>query len=116
MMENAKNTFYELELENGGTARLTLAYIYLLRLKNTHAATYKEYNRVITKGAQDELDNLTVLYTAYLCGLIADSGSTDGCMTYEEFLEVAPLDRQECARAIGMLLAPKKTMASAALS
>lgn len=117
MADNPKlNTVYELEDVNGEKIRLTLAYRYLYQLRNRHRDQYEDYNRVMTKGMSDVFDNITVLYTAYLCNLIAETGDTAGCMSFDEFLDVLPADQSDVVRAVGMLIAPKKTMASAALS
>lgn len=111
-MSDALNTFIPFELETGETVNLTLTYRNLLKLKTKHRDQYAEYNKVMTKGAQDEFDNLTVVYTAYLCGLIAENGDTDGCMDYEEFLSVVTPDREYLMTTLAMLIAPKKATAS----
>lgn len=110
------NTTYTLEGNGGEEIKLTLAYRYLYQLRSKHKAQYDDYNKIITKGAQDEFDNITVLYTAYLCHLIAENGDTAGCMSFDEFLDILPYDREDIAKAVGMLISPKKTMASADLS
>lgn len=109
------NTTYEMETANGGKLRLTLAYRYLYQLRAKHRDQYEGVNRVLSKGAKDIFDNLEVLYAAYLCQSIADTGDTEGCMTFDEFLDVCP-PFEQMAIAVGMLVAPKKVMASAALS
>lgn len=110
------NTVYELEGIDGGPLKLTLTYRNLYQLKKKHPQEYADYNKIMTKGSQDEFDNITVLYTAYLCQLIAETGDTEGAMSFDDFLDVLPFDRVEVSRAVGMLIAPKKTMASADLS
>lgn len=115
-MSKKLNTTYTLETNDGGELKLTLAYRYLYQLRAKHKAQYDEYNRIMTKGAQDEFDNLTILYTAYLCHNIAVNGDTDDCMGFDDFLDLMPYDREDIGKAVGMLIAPKKTMASAALS
>lgn len=110
------NTVYELETNDGKSMKLTLAYGLLYKLRSKHRAQYDEYNRIMTKGAKDEFDNLTLLYTAYLCERIDEKGDTEGAMGFDEFLDLMPIDRVEVTRAVGMLIAPKKTMASAELS
>lgn len=110
------NTVYELETIDGGKIKLTLAYRYLYQLRAKHRAQYDEYNAIMMKGAKDYFDNFTVLYTAYLCQLIAENGDTEGCMGFDDFLDLMPQDNTDVMRAVGMLIAPKKTMASAALS
>lgn len=117
MAEKPKlSTVYELETIDGGKLKLTLAYRHLYQLRAKHRAEYDEYNRIMMKGAKDYFDNITILYTAYLCELIAENGDTDGCMGFDDFMDVLPVDQMEVMRAVGMLVSPKKTMASAALS
>lgn len=108
----AKNTYVDFELETGETLHLTLAFIYLLKLKNKHLEQYNEYNKVMTKGAKDELETLTVLYTAYLCGLLSENGSTDDAMDYEEFLTCVSPDREYIGETLKKLIMPKKAQAS----
>lgn len=110
------NTVYELESIEGDKIKLTLTYRYLLQLKRKHPEDYREYNRIMTKGADDEFDNIQILYTAYLCEKIAEDGDTGNAMPFDDFIDILPFDRVEIAKAVGMLIAPKKTMASADLS
>lgn len=109
------NTVYELETNDGDKIKLTLAYRYLYQLRNKHRDQYNDFNAIVTKGAKDFFDNVTVLYTAYLCELMADNGDTEGCMSYDDFMDVLP-EMGEIQKAVGMLVAPKKMMASASLS
>lgn len=109
------NTTYEMETADGGIIRLTLAYRYLYQLRAKHREQYEGVNRVLSKGAKDLFDNIEVLYGAYLCQLIADTGDTEGCMSFDEFLDVCP-PFEDMAVAVGMLVAPKKVKASAGLS
>lgn len=108
MATKFKNTYVDFELEDGRTVKLTLAYALILKHKNSNADAYKEYNRVMTKGVQDEFDNLRLLHMAYLC---AENEGED--MTFEEFIEVVSPDREYVATAVAKLIAPKKMQASA---
>lgn len=110
------NTTYELETIDGEKMKLTLAYRYLYQLRAKHRPQYDDFNSIVMKGAKDFFDNITVLYTAYLCESIAEKGDTDGCVGFDEFMDLLPVDQTEIMRAVGMLISPKKTMASAALS
>lgn len=109
------STVYEMETADGGKLKLTLAYRYLYQLRAKHRDQYEGVNRVLSKGAKDVFDNIEVLYAAYLCQLIAERGDTEGCMSFDEFLDVCP-PFDGMATAVGMLVAPKKVTASAALS
>lgn len=109
------NTAYELETNDGGKLKLTLAYRYLYQLRGKHRDQYNEFNEIMTKGVKDFFDSVAILYTAYLCELMAEDGDTAGCMSYDDFMDVLP-EMGEVQKAVGMLIAPKKTMASASLS
>ena len=110
----ALNTVYDFEAEDGQVLHLTLNYLSLYQLRAKHKEYYEEYNRIMTtNGVKDEFDNLKLLYTGYLCGLVQEKGSTDGAMDFEEFISILPPDRDIVMNAVGMLIAPKKTMASA---
>lgn len=106
-----KHTFYDFELETGETVKLTLTYYFLLKLKNGHKDVYEKYNKVMTKGPQDEFDNITLLYTAYLCGLIAEDKYGEA-MSEEDFIYVVPSDRGAIGDALSALISPKKAKAS----
>lgn len=112
-MSTKLNTVISCELEDGSTIELTLTYRALLQLKVNRAADYREYNRIMTKGVSDEFDNLRVIYVAYLCKMMLDNGNVDQAMTFDQFLDVAPLDRVYVATLISQLINPKKATASA---
>lgn len=112
---NKLNTTYEIETLSGEKLKLTLSYRYLYQLRAKHREQYADFNRIMTTGAKDMFDNLTVLYTGYLCQRVAETGDTDGAMSFDDFMDACPA-WEDVQRAVGMLLAPKKTMASAALS
>ena len=111
-----KNTFVDIDLENGETVKATLTFYYLLQLKNKHKKAYERYNKIITNGAADEFDNITVMYTGYLCAFLADNGDIEDAMSEEEFISVLSPDREYLTECVTMLLAPKKAKASAAHS
>lgn len=110
-----KNTFVDFELETGEVCKLTLTYLYLLQVKSKRKDAFEKYNKVITKGAEDEFDNIAVIYVGYLCGLVA-AGTLDEAMTEEEFMAELSPDREYMAEKMNALLRPKKAMASEDLS
>lgn len=112
-MSKKKNTLYDFELETGEIVKLTLTYIGLYKLKAKNKATYDAYNAIMVKGPKEELDNMQILYTAYLCGLIDQNGNTDVAMGFEEFLSEVTPDREYINNTIKALIAPKKAQASA---
>lgn len=115
-METPKlNTTYDFELVDGSTTKLTLAFYALLQLKSRNKSLYERYNKCIveqTRGNYDDLDNITVLYAAYVCAHLNDSE----VMSEEEFIMMCGSDREAVGLAIGALLAPKKQKASDNLS
>ena len=107
-----KNTFVEIELETGEVVKATLTYYHLLQLKNKHKAVYDRYNKIMVKSPQDEFENLTIVYTGYLCAMLAE-GTIDDAMSEEEFICAFTPDREYMGQILGMLLNPKKAKASA---
>lgn len=112
-MSKKKNTLYDFEMETSEVVKLTLSFINLYKLKAKNKADYDAYNAIMVKGPKDEFDNLRILHTAYLCGLIDQNGNTDGAMDFEEFMAEVTPDREYLAQAIKALIAPKKAQASA---
>lgn len=112
MAKKFKNTYVDIELETGETVKATLAYIHLLHLKNHNKEIYDRYNRIMTKGPQDELEIITVIYAAYLCACVAND-EIEEAMTEEEFLSVMSPDREYAGQILTQLYNPKKAKASA---
>lgn len=100
-MEKKINTAIDFELENGAIVPMTLTFYAIYQLKNKNKPLYDRYNKVMTKGAQDELDMVTVLYTAYCCANAEP-------MSEEEFMMNLGSDRKAVAEAIQKLTQPKK--------
>lgn len=99
-----KNTLYEFKFEDGDTVQMTLAFYALYQLKAKNKGVYEEYNKIMTKGATEELDMITVLYAAYLCANIDDIPS---CMKFDEFLMKCGSDRYAIKKAMEHLVKPK---------
>ncbi len=99
------NTIVDFELADGTKVKMTLTFysLYLLKSKNKNA--YERYNKIMVKGPQEELENCTVLYTAYLCANIKEF---ETCMSELEFLELMPTDREYVGNTLTSLIAPKK--------
>lgn len=64
----------EIELE------LTLDALY--KLKEKRNDDYLRINNILLNGVRDIFEQITILYTAYLC---ANIEKLDTCMNYEEF-------------------------------
>jgi hypothetical protein len=104
-MAELKNTKYEFEFEDGDKCEMTLAFYALYQLKAKRKSIYERYNKVMTKGAEEELDMITVLYAAYLC---ANIENIETCMSEEEFLIKCGSDRMALKDAMEVLIKPKK--------
>lgn len=103
-MENkALYTKHDFELADGTVVKVTLRFYSLYQLKSKNKAAYDAYNKIMTRGPQEELDNATIIYTAYLCANL-----NEDCMTEMEFLELMPDDREYVATVLGKLINPKK--------
>lgn len=104
-MAEMKNTFYDFTFEDGESVKMTLAFYFLYQLKSINKGLYDRYNKVMTNGATDELEMLTVLYAAYICANIQDHAN---CMSEEEFLIKCGSDRYAIKEALEVLVKPKK--------
>lgn len=100
-----KNTCYEFKFADGDSVKLTLAFYALYQIKSINKSLYERYNKIMTKGATEELDMITVLYTAYICANISDIAN---CMSEEEFLIKCGSDRFAIKTAMEELITPKK--------
>lgn len=97
-----KNTYFNFTLNDDSIVSLTLNFAQLYKLRAQDKNLYDRYNQVIVKGAKDEFDNITILYTAFKC---ADLNNK---MTYEEFIELVPINRNAINETIQNLLGMKK--------
>lgn len=104
-MSNLKNTCYEFKFEDGDSVKMTLAFYALYQLKAINRGLYDRYNKIMTKGANEELEMITLLYAAYLCANISDAAN---CMSEEEFLIKCGSDRFAIKEAMEALVKPKK--------
>jgi hypothetical protein len=91
MEEKKLNTVYDFELADGEKVQMTLRYFSLYQLRGKNKTAYEKYNKIMIKGPQEELENVTILYTAYLCANLAN---IETCMTELEFLQRMPDDRE----------------------
>ena len=99
------STVYDFELADGQVVKMTLRFYSLYQLKGKNKKAYDNYNRIMVKGPQEELENVTILYTAYLC---ANLDRIDECMSELEFLQLMPDDREYTNAVLAKLINPKK--------
>ena len=105
MDKKIPNTIYDFELDDGRVVKMTLRFYALYLLKSKNKQAYERYNKIMIKGPQEELENVTILYTAYLC---ANLENIDECMTEMEFLQNMPDDREYINEILSGLINPKK--------
>ena len=109
-MEKNLNTTIDFEFYDGTSVKMTLFFYALHQLKSKNRALYDRYNKVMTnqaKGIYDELDMITLLYTAYMCT------NPEEPMNEEEFIYKCGCDREAVGIAVKQLTNPKKQTASA---
>ncbi|RDU22210.1 hypothetical protein [Anaerosacchariphilus polymeriproducens] len=104
-MQKFKNTVIEFELTDESKVTLSLAFILLLKLKNENKGMYEKFNKIIMNGPKDLFDNITILYTAYLC---ANLEHADKCLTEMQFIESIPDNMNYINEMVQELVAPKK--------
>lgn len=114
-MDKPLNTKYVYEFQDGTSCEMTLAFYALYMLRSKNKDIYKRYNATMNAMAEknyiyDELDVITILYTAYLCAKLNDF---DNVMSEEEFLMKCGNDRDSIGKAMTELTTAKKTKASA---
>lgn len=89
-MEN-KCTFTEYTFPNGEKVKCTVAFIFLLKLREKNERIYKILNNCILNGMNDMTEAVYVLYGAYLCACYAgENGDAESIMTENDF--IAKLD------------------------
>ena len=103
-MNKQMNTTYTFKFFDDTTTEMTLTFYALYQLKSKNVGLYNRYNKIMTKGASDELETLTVLYAGYVCANMNESE----LMSEEEFIIKCGCDREEVAKALKALTTPKK--------
>jgi hypothetical protein len=108
-MDKKLNTTTTFCFEDGTSCEMTLYFYALYQLRNKNKALYDKYNRIManmSKGNYEELDQLTILYIAYLCADPAEP------MTEEEFIFKCGCDRKALGKAFRELTTAKKRVGS----
>lgn len=105
MDNRLNNTYVEFEFADGEKTKLTLAFYLVYKLKAKNPKIYEKYSKIMSKTKTDDLETITVLYTAYLCAHIED----ENVMSEEEFMIRCGCDRYSASEAAYKLLRkPKK--------
>lgn len=104
-MDKKMNTIIDFEFCDGTTAKMTLTFYALYQLKAKNKALYERYNKIMSKqNISEELEMITVLYTAYVCANLSE----ENLMNEEEFMIKCGSDRIAIRDAIQGLTQPKK--------
>ena len=105
------NTTIDFELADGTTVKLTLAFYMIYQLKAKDKSLYERYNKAMVKVSSndhknfDELESITILYTAYVCANLNDENR----MSEEEFMILCGSDRIAVNEALTKLVNPKNS-------
>ncbi len=103
-MDKKMNTIIDFEFCDGTTAKMTLTFYALYQLKAKNKALYERYNKIMSKNISEELEMITVIYTAYVCANLSE----ENLMTEEEFMMKCGSDRIAIRDAVQELTQPKK--------
>jgi hypothetical protein len=103
-MDKKMNTIIDFEFCDGTTAKMTLTFYALYQLKAKNKALYERYNKIMSKNISEELEMITVMYTAYACANLSE----ENLMTEEEFMIKCGSDRIAIRDAVQELTQPKK--------
>lgn len=100
-----KNTYQELELQDGSVVKLTLNFARLLQIKNERKDLYARLMKVLQAENFDVLfDSLTILYVGYLCANL----NNNEILSEEEFMELVPFDLESLNILAGQLVSSNK--------
>lgn len=86
-MEN-KFTFKEYKFPNGETIKCTVAFTFLLKLREKNEAIFERLNKGLLYGVKDFVESVYVLYGAYICACYAgENGGEENIMPESEFID-----------------------------
>lgn len=107
-MEN-KLTFKEYKFPNGETIKLTVAFFYVLKLREANKRIYERLNKAILNGVDEMIDAAYVLYGAYLCACYAgENGGKDNIISESDFIVALEDDVMDVMIVGNSLLEKKK--------
>lgn len=105
-MDKKMNTVIDFEFCDGSTEKITLQFYALYQLKAKDKKLYERYCAINAKPRiTDELEMITILYTAYVC---ANLSNYESLMTEEEFMIKCGCDRKALNNAYRDMVYPKK--------
>lgn len=102
------NTAVEFEFCDGTKTELNLAFYKLYQMKAKYKNLYERYMKIMSKNRTDEIETITILYTAYVCAHLDE----ENIMSEEEFMILCGSDRVSVQEVAYSLMRPKKHQAS----
>ena len=107
-MDKPLTTYHEFKLVDGSTVKMSLSFYSVYQLKKVNKELYKRYNKIFVEQNKknyeyDELDNLSILYAAYVCANLND----ENLMDEETFLIMCGSNRERIGEAMEALIKPK---------
>lgn len=100
------------ELKNGETVPLELSWSIIEQLRVSRDESYADFSRILTKGADDVMDNMRILHAAYRGGYLRQNGGTGGALSYADFVGLVPDDLRRVMETVAALLDPKSDRGS----
>lgn len=82
-----KNTYTEYTFPNGQTIKCTVAFRFLLKLREKNKRIYQKMNDGLLMGVKELAESAYVLYGAYLCACYAgENGGEESIIPEGEFI------------------------------
>ena len=103
-MAKVMNTCIDFKFEDGDSVKMTLSFYAIYQLKGKNKALYDRYNKIMANGTKEELDMITILYTAYVCANM----DAENLLSEEEFMMKCGCDRTAVRIASHNLTSAKK--------
>lgn len=84
----SKHTYKEYKFPNGETIKLTVAFKFLLVLRERNEKIFERLNDGLLMGVKELTKAIYVMYGAYLCACYAgENGGEENIMTESEFID-----------------------------
>lgn len=106
----SKHTYIEYKFPNGETIKCTVAFRFLLKLREQNKKVYEKLNNCLRDGIADDLaESVYALYGAYLCACYAgENGGTENIMKESEFIDAVDDDLLDVFNVCAQFLNKKK--------